>query len=201
MTTRAKLDSPIDVMYLIHRALRAEAVRLEHMVEQLKPEEPLQLVREAFQRWARALGYHAEAEDRAMTAPLTDAPPARDNEVAHRRLAEGLEALHRYLSAEVGPTLGSARAQRQLYGRVVALRIAQDDHLEEEEEFVLPLVRQRIPEAQQLEMARQLLVEAGARDRGWIIDWVAAQAAEGERRWLADLVAHLGGLPADASRR
>ena len=52
----------------------------------------------------------------------------------------------------------------RLFGKVVALRIDQDDHLEEEE-FVLPIIRQHIGETQQLEMARHLLLDPKARMR------------------------------------
>jgi hypothetical protein len=66
MTESAKLESPIDAMYLIHKALRAEAASVEQMIERLTTGESLQPFQKAFQRWSRTLGYHAEVEDEHM---------------------------------------------------------------------------------------------------------------------------------------
>ncbi len=186
-TTR--LESPVEVMYLIHKALRAEAARVEKMVGQLETGESLQPFRAAFNLWASALGYHAEKEDKHMTVPLTDPPQARENEEAHRALERRIEDVLACLNGEIGKTRLIARTQRHLFGAVVALRIAQDDHLEEEEAFVLPLVREHLSEEQQMEVVRQLLVDEDAQDQRWILDWVAKELAPTERGLLAKLEA------------
>ncbi|HXH12411.1 MAG TPA: hemerythrin domain-containing protein [Alphaproteobacteria bacterium] len=196
-----KLDSPIDVMYLIHKALRAEAARVEHMCARLAVGNSLQPFQEVFQRWGKALAYHAHAEDRYMTAPLVDSPPARDNEATHRALEERLADIQTYAKDEVGSSLMSAKVHRHLFGKVVALRIAQDDHFEEEEAFVLPLIRQRISEAQQLEMARRLLIDVDEPDSGWIMDSVAEDLTPAERQLLADVVARFKAIPGEARSR
>ena len=190
-----KLESPIDVMYLIHKALRAEAARVEQMIERFTLRERLQPFQEAFQRWEQTLGYHAAVEDKYMTAPLGNLQVARDNEAAHEGLDRRLQDIQQYLTRMGGPTLATAKTQRHLYGKVVALRIAQDDHLEEEEAFVLPIIRQRVPEVQQLEMARRLLIDVEGSDKGWLMDWVAAELTLVERQLLADLSAHFREVP------
>lgn len=237
MTTEiTKLDSPIDAMYLIHKALRAEAERVETMAGLLEVGGSLQPFRLAFNCWATALAYHAEAENQYMTAPLTNCQPARDCEAEHADLAERLEDLagcmdgddtselaemvrdlmasaneeqHReltqkledvlaVLNQEIGKTKLIERTKRHLYGRVVALRIAQDDHLENEEAFVLPVVRKRMSEQQQLEVARYLLIDEDAQDRRWIGDWMGQYLSPGERNLLAGLEARFKVLPAKA---
>jgi hypothetical protein len=45
-----KLECPIDVMYVIHHALRAEAARVETLVGRLEKGGSLQPVRQAFYR-------------------------------------------------------------------------------------------------------------------------------------------------------
>lgn len=185
------LESPIDVMHLIHKALRAEAVRVEKVIDQLEEGGTLQPFKRAFYRWVIALGHHAEVEDTCMTALLPDSPAARENEAAHRTLEGMLEEVQTCLYEEIGRTMLIARTQRHLYGRVMMARIAQDDHLEEEEAFVLPLIRQRIGETEQLEIARRLLLDQDAEDRRWILDWVAQDLTARERQWLADLVARI----------
>jgi hypothetical protein len=51
-----------------------------------------------------------------------------------------------------------------LFGKVIALLIAQADLLEEEEEIVLPVIRQQMSEEQQLEIAQRLLSDPDSED-------------------------------------
>jgi hypothetical protein len=184
-------------MYLLHKALRAEAGRAERLVEQLEGGENLRPFILAFERWRLALGFHAEMEDKYMTALLPDAPLARDNETAHQKLGEGLTAVQVYLQAmeQSGVT---ARTRRHLFGKVVDLRIAQDDHLEEEEELVLPIIRQRLDEEQQLEIARRLLLDQGASHEAWVLELVARDLTLPEQQWLAGLEARFAEVLANA---
>ena len=142
-----RLERPIDVMYVIHHALRAEAARVETLVGQLEEGGSVQPFRQAFYRWVMALAYHANTEDAYMTALLPDVPAARDCELAHQRLADRLEEVQHCLTEEIGRTMLIARTQRHLFGTVVIARIAQDDHLEEEEAFILPVVRRQLHDA------------------------------------------------------
>src|SRR5207249_2311392 len=66
--TTAKISgaSPIDVMYLLHKALRAEAWRTVRLVERLALGDSLHPFLEAFARWEQTLTFHAEQEDRYM---------------------------------------------------------------------------------------------------------------------------------------
>ena len=226
MTTEiTRLDHPIDVMFLIHKALRSEAAKVEEMVRQFDIGDSLQAFRCAFNFWATVLAYHAEQEDKYMTAPLTNSQPARDNEAEHvelggmlenltefmnedhtkviaqrvteamvvlnqqqhAELVEKLEDVMAVLNEEIGTTKVIARTQRHLYQRVLALRIAQDDHLENEEAFVLPEVWQRITENDQLEIARRLLIDEDAEDPRWVMDWVAQALSPNELELLEDL--------------
>ena len=157
-TDLLKLESPIDAMYVIHKALRAEATRVETLVDQLEESSSLQPFRQAFYRWVMALAYHADTEDTYMTSLLPDVPAARECELAHSRLAELLEDVQGCLTEEIGRTMVIARTQRHLFGKVVIARIAQDDHLEEEEAFVLPVISRQLSDAQQWAIVRHLLL-------------------------------------------
>ena len=221
-----KLEHPIDAMYLIHKALRAEAAKVEDMVRHFEIGDSLQAFRCAFNFWAAALAYHAQQEDKYMTAPLTNSQPARENEAEHvelggmlgnlaefmsedqtkgiaQRVTETMLALNKdqhadlvdkledvmaVLNEEIGTTKVIARTQRHLYQRVLALRVAQDDHLENEEAFVLPEIWLRISEEEQLEMAKRLLIDEDAEDERWVVDWVAQALDPRELKLLGDLV-------------
>jgi hypothetical protein len=73
MTTEeiTRIEHPIDVMHLLHKAFRSEAARVEEMVRQFQLGSSLQPIRIAFDSWAAALAFHAQQEDRYITYPLT----------------------------------------------------------------------------------------------------------------------------------
>ena len=78
----------------------------------------------------------------------------------------------------------------------MALRILEYDHFENEEAFVVSEVREHMDEGQQLEIARRLLIEDGAEDPRWVIDWVAEELDADDRKVLADLDARLQAVSA-----
>ena len=223
-----EIGSPIEVMYLVHKALRAEAERAEEVAGRLVGGGSLRPFKSGFNIWAMALGYHTDAENEYMTAPLTGCRPAREREAEHaeledgpgdlagflngddaRRLSEEVQAVmarnveqHQELTAklqgvlavlyeEIGKTRLIGRTKRHLYASVVALRTAQDDHLDHEEAFVLPVIQERMSEAQQLEVARHLLIDQGAQDPRWIFTWIAQYLTPRERTLLAKFEARI----------
>ena len=220
-------ECPIDGMYLIHKALRVEAARIEEMARTINEGCSLQPIIGAFNSWAAALAFHAEQEDAYMTAHMPDFPPARVNESEHKELGvllgdlgaimekgdhrtmktcvkdalvalqdeqheilvERLEDVMEVLNGEIGHTRVVARTQRHLFRCLVALRVAQDDHLECEEEFVLPEIRETFDEAAQLEMIRTLLIDDQAQDPMWVMEWVSQRLFLEERGYLQELAA------------
>jgi hypothetical protein len=121
------------------------------------------------------------------------------HEQQHAELMQRLEDVMAVLQEEIGKTRVIARTQRHLYGKVVALRVAQDDHLESEEAFVLPEIWQRFNREEQLEMARHLLIDEEADDPRWVIRWIAQCLSIEEQRLLADLEAQFNAVPAEVS--
>ena len=222
-----RLESPIDVMLLMHKAFHAISERTERLAARLEGGGDLQAFEEAFEFWAKQLIYHATAEDKYMTTPLTNCQPARTNEAEHAALAEQamavngfleegdaaglaesvratmralqeeqhkeltdkLEEVAKVLKKEIGEAKLVARTRRHLYAKVLALRLAEYDHFENEEAFVVSLVRERMTEKEQLEVARRLLMDDESQDPRWIVDWVARELSSGERRLLAGLEA------------
>ncbi len=82
-TEIARLEHPIDAMYLIRKPLWAQAARVEETVRRFEIGCSLQPIRAGFNIWASALAFHAQQEDKFMTAPLVDSKLARDNEAEH----------------------------------------------------------------------------------------------------------------------
>lgn len=183
------LTHPIDVMYLIHKAIRAEARRTRQAAEHLAIGGNFKPFLDDFYRWAMALSFHEEAEYTYVLPLVPDLPSAQYHEGGHKALLAGLEDLQRCLHEELGHTIVIPRTQRQLVGKVISLLIVQADLLEEEEERLLPMLRQHLGEAEQLDIARRLLFDPDSEDAQWMLDWVAEHLTEAERHALADLVA------------
>ena len=220
-----KLEAPIDMMILMHKAFRAQSERTEALAAEAQSGGDLGALKEAFMFWMKQLLYHATIEDKVMTAPLTDCQPARDNESEHAELAAqgtglvgfiekgdgaGLEEsvkaamlsmedgqhqeladkaqeVEAALKAALGESTVTGRTRRHLYRRIMALRILEYDHFENEEAFVCSVVKERMSEQEQLDMVKQILTEEGADDPRWIIQWVQDEIDPAEREWLTAL--------------
>ena len=228
-----KLDSPIDVMYLMHAAFEALSERVERLAAEGQEGGDLGKFRESFDLWVKQLLYHATAEDTYMTAPLVNCQPARDSEAEHAELVQQgtelvaylekgdeagvsdsikstilalekqehkelvarLHEVEEVLKKEIGREKVVARTRRHLYQRVMAFRVLEFDHFENEEAFVVPLVRERIDEQQQLEMVRYLLIDDRVENSRWIVDWVGSELAPKERALLYALEARFSEAP------
>ena len=134
MTTEiTRLEHPIDVMHLIHKALRAQAARLEETVRRFEIGSSLQPIRACFNVWASALAFHAQQEDKYMTAPLSDFQPARDNEAEHAALGEMLGDLSTFVDKD--DTRGLSERVKEA---MVALNERQHAELVEKLETLIP---------------------------------------------------------------
>ena len=74
----------------------------------------------------------------------------------------------------------------------MALRVAQDEHFECEEEFVLSEIRQRFTEDQQMEIVRKLLIDEDSEASEWVLNWLNDNLNAQERELLGQLTANFG---------
>ena len=187
-----KLESPIDGMYLLHKSFRAQAVQLQKEVELVGSKLPgvisLQPIRLSFDTWAASLAYHAEMEDKHLTGGLQEFPIMKDNEISHRKLEAKVEDVFKCLNEEIGKQALAGPTWRHLYFHVIGLRVVQNDHLEEEEEFILPIIRERLTETEQLKIMQYLLIDQSSDNPSWMVDSTARFLTEGERALMDSLV-------------
>jgi hypothetical protein len=196
------LEQPIDAMYLIHKALRGEANRTVEQAWCLKDGDSLQSFKLAFTAWATAIMYHAEKEvGTAMSKSADESRRAATHDLVERakwallekedaeyvRLLEGAQKVMTVLEEDIGATSIISRTKQHLYGQVIALRVAQEDHLETEEAMVLPLIRENFPPERQLEIVGALLIDPDADDRRWVIDWISKYLTPKENEMLLAL--------------
>lgn len=177
------LQQPLDAMYLIHKALRAEALRVEEAVSHLEVGGSFKPFHRIFYPWALALSTHLEAEEKYLTplVPVTCQAATPGGGLAH--VMAQLEGLQAYLHEDLGRTMVIPRTQRQLRGKVIALHLLQEDLLEAEEDVVLPHLRQHLSEAEQRALMQHLLYDEAA-EAGALLDWVAQAASATEQAWL-----------------
>ena len=196
------LEQPIDAMYLIHKALRGEADRTVELAKHLETGCSLQAFKLAFTAWATAIMYHAEKEvGTAMTKSIdaTRCSAAHDpvervkwallekEDEEYARLLDGVLEVMTVLEEDIGATSVISRTQQHLYGQVIALRVAQEDHLETEEAMVIPLLRENLSPECQLDVVGALLIDQEADDSHWVIEWISQDLTPKEHELLLDL--------------
>ena len=123
-----RIEDPIDVMPLMHKAFRAVSDRTEEMASKAKTLEDLASLNEAFGFWVKQILYHATVEDEVMTTPLKDSPPARDNETEHAELAGKAGELVEFIGK--GKGAGLAESVRD-----AAFSLEDEQHKELEDRF------------------------------------------------------------------
>ena len=196
------LEQPIDAMFLIHKALRGEADRTVEQARRLEDGTSLQPFKLAFTAWATAIMYHAEKEVGAEMSRLVDESrrTAADDPVEqvkwallekedseYAKLLEYVQDVMTVLEEDIGTTSVISRTKQHLYGQVIALRVAQEDHLETEEAMVIPLLRENLSPRRQLEIVGGLLVDRDADDPRWVIEWISQDLTPRENDLLLEL--------------
>jgi len=186
--------APLDAMLLVHTAMTSSAEKVEQEADRLEDGSSLQPFRAAFNEWATALMYLSEREDELFgyhhshaAAPEEDAQAAMlaANSDEHREMDEKFQNVMDVLNVEIGRTSVIRRTRQHLFGAVLALRIAQQDHIENERAFVLPVLKQRLNSEEQLAMVRGLLVDSMASDPHWVMDWIGQHLNPEEHATMA----------------
>ena len=205
------LESPLDAIRLIHKALRSRGAMVAQIAEQAGAESSLQAFRCAFDSWASGLLYFFEQEDALMSPAALEAESSRPgaksvtqlehgglahkvkremaaaNGRGHLELTEMLEEVLTVLNGEIQRTSIIQRTRQHLCQRVLSLRLALDDHLEDEETFLLPMLRRSMSEDRQREVVRRLLYDEESPEPLWIMNWVAEALTPEERQLLEGL--------------
>ncbi len=90
----------------------------------------------------------------------------------YMRLLDCVQDVMTVMEEDIGDTSVISRTKQHLYGQVIALRVAQEDHLETEEAMVISLIKECLSPDSQLKVVGGLLIDRDADDRRWVIDWI-----------------------------
>lgn len=127
-----RIEDPIDVMPLMHKAFRAVSDRTEAMAGSATTIEDIAELNEAFGFWIKQIVYHATVEDEVMTGPLKNDQPVRepvqDNEDEHAALAGKAVELAEFIAQ--GKGAGLAESVRD-----AAFTLEDEQHKELEDRF------------------------------------------------------------------
>ncbi|MBT99539.1 MAG: hypothetical protein CL902_13085 [Dehalococcoidia bacterium] len=196
------LEQPIDAMYLIHKALRGEADRTVELARCLEDGCSLQPFKLAFTAWATAIMYHAEKEvGTEMSKSVEESRHAASHDPIERvkwavlekedaeyaRLLDRVMEVMSILEDDIGATSIISRTKQHLYGQVITLRAAQEDHLEIEEAMVIPLIRENLSTDSQVNVVGGLLIDREADDKRWVLDWISQDLTPNENNLLLEL--------------
>ena len=189
-------------MYLIHKALRGEGDRTVELARCLEGGCSLQPFKLAFTAWATAIMYHAEREvGTEMTKSVDESRKGACHDPIERAkwavlekeyaeytsLLDGVMKVMTMLEEDIGATSIISRTKQHIYGQVIALRVAQEDHLETEEAMVLTLFREKPSPECQLEVIGGLLVDHEADYQRWVLDWSSQDLTPNENKLLLEL--------------
>ena len=117
----------------------------------------------------------------------------------HAELMERLEDVMAVLNEEIEGKRILPRTKRHLFRGIVNLRSCMNDHLENEEAFVLPEIKARMSVAEQLKLTKHLLIDEASPDPRTILDWVSDDATPEERILLKELESRFVTLSSSAN--
>jgi|TARA_B100001971_G_C18239302_1_gene569644 hemerythrin superfamily protein len=112
-------------------------------------------------------------------------------EQQHKELEARKQVVEELLEGEIGEGAVSTRTRRHLYSRIVALRVAEFDHFDNEETFVFPVIRELMDEQEQLNVVKHLLFDETSDNSSWIFDWLTGALGQKEQKLLLGLVNRL----------
>ena len=225
------IETPIDVMFFMHKVFMTHAKKAEDMAVSLRTREDVERLKPLVEHWLKHITYHVDTEDEFLTGPLQEVElhdgrmVVRDNENEHNEIRSGgegvvalisagnsaglddlLESLvlaaeeeqHKelvknvdHLRSAVEKALGeektSNRTLRHIHQAVLSLRVIEWDHFENEEAFVLPLVREQMTHDEQLKCAGRLLFDNSSHEKRWVIEDIYEGLSEDETSKLKSL--------------
>lgn len=204
MDENSGLPTPLQAANLIHEALRKAAGEVKGIAGQLEIGNSLQGFKLAFDSWAMALVFHLTQEEAYMDSCLATVLSTSGGKgeldsdrvskvilalsrVGRSEQIEMIEEVFRILYHEIGSTSLITRTIQHLYRQVVAMGIAQENHLEVKEVMVLPILCQGMRDYQQLVLIKNLLIDDQSDNQRWIVEWVLERSDSEGKAILAEL--------------
>ena len=132
-------------------------------------------------------------EDNSRTLPnIATSEVLAMEEENHALVMQRVKEVEEVVRELLGPDNVQSQLRRHLYKSVMALKVAEYDHFENEEAFVLPLVKEHMTIEQQSDCVRKLLYEDNSEYPRWIYDFIWDNLGDVERKLLERLGSDIG---------
>ena len=109
------------------------------------------------------------------------------------KVMDKISAVQNSIVEAFGAEKLKARSLRGLYQSVLDLKVVEFDHFENEEAFVLTLVREQMTYDQQLQLTEKLLFDSTDQNENWIVDFLFSVLDDEESRLLQELISEIKG--------
>ena len=115
------------------------------------------------------------------------------DDLEHLKVMDKISAVQNSIVEAFGEEKLKARSLRGLYQSVLDLKVVEFDHFENEEAFVLTLVREQMTYEQQLQLTEKLLFDSTDQNENWIVDFLFSVLDDDESRLLQELISEIKG--------
>ena len=115
------------------------------------------------------------------------------DDLEHLKVMDKISAVQNSIVDAFGAEKLKTRSLRGLYQSVLDLKVVEFDHFENEEAFVLTLVREQMTYEQQLQLTEKLLFDSTDQNENWIVDFLFSVLDDEESRLLQELISEIKG--------
>lgn len=167
-------------MYSTHDAFLRDLTQLKAAASAGRAGSPK--VREGWENFKTQLVIHHTIEDAALWPPLRNALADRPDDLAH---VDDMEAEHALLDPLLDAVdAAMAGSGEDLTEKVQELAEALGDHMKHEEEVVIPLIRQALPEKDWVAFRSAMARRQGPKGAAVYVPWVLDGTSDAYRRQI-----------------
>ena len=201
-------SNPIEAAGFLHEALRRAANQVKQISNQLGTVHSLQGLTLAFTNWVTVLIFNMAQQENYIEPSLRDALSKEDSNkeqknssiilalsrVGRQEQMSKIEDVFSILYSEIGDTSLITRTTQHLQRQILAMEIAQTNHLETQDLLIIPILANRMDSVDQLSLLKNILIDEQSDDRRWIVDWISEHSNPSSKSALAEIESQLADM-------
>ena len=201
-------SNPIEGAGFLHEALRTAANQVKQISDQLGTVHSLQGFTLAFTSWVTVLIFNITQQENHIEPSLRDALSGENSNLAQKNgsiiLALSkvgrqeqmlvIEDVFSVLYGEIGDTSLITRTTQHLQRQILAMEMAQTNHLETQDLLIIPILANRMNRLDQLSLLKNLLIDEQSDDRRWIVGWISEHLDPVSKSALSGLESQFTGM-------
>jgi len=193
--------NPIDEIRFLHEALRTAASQVKQISDQLGTVHSLQGFTLAFTNWITVLIFSMTQQENHVEPSLRYTLSGKNgnlnqtngnvilalSKVGREEQMSMIEDVFAVLYGEIGDTSPITRTIQHLQRQILAMEIAQTNHLETQDLLKIPILADSMDRIDQLSLLKNLLIDEGSDNRRWIVEWLSEHLDPVSNSALAEL--------------